>query len=80
MELAWRWIRHQPDTDLTRWFQEKFGVGKASRKRGIVALARRLSVLLWQYLEYGVIPEGVRLKGADAEHGRSCAALQMAAN
>ena len=64
VELAWRWIRHQPDSDLTRWFQEKFAAGKASRKRGIVALARRLSIQLWQYLAHGVIPEGVRLKEA----------------
>ncbi|MEZ5469383.1 MAG: hypothetical protein R3F18_17205 [Lysobacterales bacterium] len=54
---------------------EKFGVGKASRKRGIVALARRLSILLWRYLEYGVIPEGVRLKEVrmpSMEKLRSC--------
>ena len=61
VELAWRWIRLQPATDLTRWFQERFA-GKASRKRGIVALARRLSIQLWQYLEHGVIPEGLRTK------------------
>jgi len=79
VELAWRWIRHQPDTDLTRWFQEKFGVGKASRKRGIVALARRLSILLWRYLEYGVIPEGVRLKEVRMPSMGEAAQLQMAA-
>jgi transposase len=62
VELAWRWIRHQPDTELTQWFQERFGIGKASRKRGIVALARKLSIVLWRYLEHGVVPEGVRLK------------------
>lgn len=62
VELAWRWIRHQPDSALTHWYAQKFAVGKASRKRGIVALARQLSVVLWQYLEHGVIPEGTRLK------------------
>jgi transposase len=79
VELAWRWIRHQPDTELTRWFQQKFAVGKASRKRGIVALARRLSIVLWQYLEHGVVPEGARLKDVRMPSLTQAAPLQQAA-
>jgi transposase len=62
VELAWRWIRLQPDTELTRWFNERFAKGKGSRKRGIVALARKLAIMIWDYLRSGAIPEGVRTK------------------
>jgi len=74
VELAWRWTRHQPDTELTQWFYEHFGVGKAARKRGIVALARRLSIVLWRYLEHGEVPAGVRLKVVHIPTSRPSAA------
>jgi transposase len=63
IELAWMWLRHQPESDLSRWFERRYSVaGKRARKVGIVALARRLLIALWRYLETGVLPEGARLK------------------
>jgi len=63
IQIAWGWLRHQPDSKLAKWFWERFGHGsKRMRKIGIVAVARKLLIDLWRYLEYGVIPEGVRLK------------------
>ncbi len=63
IELAWSWVRHQPDSKLTLWFMKRFSeAGKRGRKVGIVALARRLMIDLWRYLEWGVIPEGAQLK------------------
>jgi transposase len=64
IELTWCWLRYQPDSALTHWYAERFGRGSKRQKRvGIVALARRLAVAIWRYLEYGVVPEGARLKG-----------------
>ena len=63
--LAWRWLRHQADSPLSRWFAERTG-GEKGRIRKImaVALARKLLVMLWRYAETGVIPDGVRLAAA----------------
>lgn len=63
IELAWSWIRHQPDSKLTLWFLQRFGAGgKRARKVGIVAVARRLMIDLWRFLQTGAIPEGAVLK------------------
>jgi transposase len=63
IEIAWAWLRYQPDSELTLWFYENFGHGgKRMRKVGIVALARKLLVALWRYLETGEIPAGAQLK------------------
>ena len=63
VQVAWAWLRHQPDSALSRWYNRKYGAGSSSlRKIGIVALARRLLIELWRYLETGVIPEGATLK------------------
>jgi transposase len=63
IEIAWCWLRYQPDSELTRWFYKRFGNGgKRMRKIGIVALARKLLVALWRYLETGEIPAGAQLK------------------
>jgi len=62
IEIAWCWLRYQPDSELTHWFDEKFGHSKRTRKIGVVALARRLMVALWRYLEMGEIPAGAQLK------------------
>ncbi len=63
IEIAWAWLRFQPDSELSRWFEQRYGAGsKRSRRVGIVALARKLLIALWRYLETGVVPEGARLK------------------
>jgi transposase len=63
IEMAWCWLRYQPRSRLSRWYQARFGRGGArGRKVGIVALARKLLIELWRYLEYGVIPDGAALK------------------
>jgi transposase len=63
VQVAWAWLRHQPDSALSRWYNRKYGAGNPSlRKTGIVALARRLLIELWRYLETGAIPEGATLK------------------
>ena len=63
VELAWNWLRYQPDSELSQWFNRRFaGGGKRMRRIGIVALARRLAIALWRYLEDGVIPQGAQLK------------------
>jgi len=63
IELAWFWLRHQPDSALSRWFQARVGAAKGRVRRiGIVALARKLLVALWRYVTQGVVPEGAVLK------------------
>ena len=65
IELAWSWLRYQPDSALSQWFQRGFaGGGKRQRRIGIVALARRLLVALWSYVQTGALPEGAELKAA----------------
>ena len=62
-ELAWSWLRFQPDSAPSVWFRERFaGGGKRLRRIGMVAMARRLLIALWRFLETGVIPEGAVLK------------------
>ena len=59
IELAWGWLVFQPESTLTRWYQQRFGHGSTrQRKIGIVALARKLWVALWRYVETGEVPEG----------------------
>ena len=65
VELAWSWTRHQPGSALTQWFQRKItGQGKRMKRVAIVALARKLLVALWRYLNDGVVPQGAVLKAA----------------
>jgi len=65
VELSWLWLRYQPASHLSQWFEKRFGSGgKRMRRIGIVALARKLLVALWRYLEQGVVPEGAVLKAA----------------
>ena len=61
IQLAWLWIRHQPQSALTRWFKQRSPQG---RKRAIVALARKLLVALWKYVTQGVVIEGAVMKPA----------------
>jgi len=63
IELAWLWLRHQPDSELSRWFHERVGTAKGRiRKIAIVALARKLMVALWRYLETGLVPTGAEMR------------------
>jgi transposase len=63
IEVSWGWLRFQPQSELSLWYQDRFGHGnKRLRKIGIVALARKLLIALWRYLETGEIPAGAQLK------------------
>ena len=63
IELAWLWLRHQPGSELSRWFQRRVGDIKGRIRRiTIVAMARKLMVALWQYLTTGVVPTGAVLR------------------
>ncbi len=63
IQLAWGWLRFQPASQLSRWFEERFGQGtRRARRVGIVALARKLLIALWHFVEHGVVPEGATLK------------------
>jgi transposase len=62
VEIAWLWLRFQPKSALSQWYQARFaGGGLRMRRIGIVALARKLLIALWRYLEDGVMPQGARL-------------------
>ena len=63
VELAWLWVRHQPNSALSRWFQARtLNAGKRARRIAIVALARKLVVALWRYLDTGLVPEEALMK------------------
>jgi len=63
VEAAWLWVRHQPDSALTQWFHHRTeGQSKRVRCIMIVALARKLAIALWRYLETGLIPQGAIVK------------------
>jgi transposase len=64
IELAWLWVRYQPHSVLTHWFIEHYVAAGTSRskRKGIVALARKLLVALWKYVEQDVVPEGAIIK------------------
>jgi transposase len=62
IEQAWAWLRFQPDSELSQWYRARFGGGsKRLRKIGIVALARKLLIALWRFVECGLVPEGAVL-------------------
>ena len=63
VEIAWYWLRYQPHSALSEWFNRRFAAGgKRMRRIGIVALARRLLIALWRYVEHAVLPQGAQLK------------------
>jgi transposase len=65
IEIAWGWLRFQPASALTQWYQQRFGHGSSRLRRiGIVALARKLLIALWRFVETGVLPDGAALKDA----------------
>jgi transposase len=62
IETAWLWIKHQPKSALSRWFVERTaGQSKRVRKIMIVAVARKLAIALWRYVELGLVPQGAIL-------------------
>lgn len=63
VELAWCWLRYQPTSALSQWYRGTFGAGSGrSRKIGVVALARKLAVAIWRFVEDGLVPQGASLK------------------
>ena len=63
IELAWLWLRHQPESELSRWFRTRTAnAGKRAKRIAIVALARKLIVALWRYLTTGLVPTGAIMK------------------
>jgi transposase len=64
IQLAWRFLLHQKDSALARWFRVRTENGRGTRKRMIVALARKLLIALWQLVRQGVVPDGVVLRPA----------------
>lgn len=63
IQLAWLWLRYQPGSSLAVWFRERVGELKGRTRRiAIVAMARKLLIALWRYVEAGVVPDGVELK------------------
>ena len=63
IQLSWLWLRHQPESELTKWFRRRTeGQSRRMRCVMIVALARKLAIALWRYLETGQIPEGAVLR------------------
>jgi transposase len=68
VEIAWGWLRWQPGSRLSQWYQERFGNGSSRYRRvGIVAVARKLLVSLWRYVETGEVPEGAVLVDWEAK-------------
>jgi transposase len=62
VEIAWSWLRYQPTSELSQWYQRRWGPGNSRQRRiGIVAVARKLLVALWRYLEADVVPAGAEL-------------------
>jgi transposase len=66
VQLSWGWLQYQPESELSRWYRRRFGEGNSRvRKIGIVALARKLLIALWRYLETGEPPAGAEVIGWD---------------
>jgi transposase len=63
IQLAWRWLRYQPESALSAWFHKRVaGATGATRRKLIVALARKLVIALWRYVRFGLVPEGAAFK------------------
>jgi transposase len=72
IEAAWLWIKHQPKSALTRWFVERTaGQSKRVRKIMIVAVARKLAIALWRYVELGLVPQGAIINPPMTRKARS---------
>ena len=62
VELAWSWLRHQPESELTQWFKRRFAGGADVRGASALWRSPGASIALWRYLEDGLIPAGATLK------------------
>ena len=62
VELAWRFVRWQKDSELAKWFEARTAQARGTRKTMIVALARKLLIALWRLVHDGVVPEGVVMR------------------
>jgi transposase len=65
IEMSWLWLRYQPDSAISKWFRTQgSGTSKRGKRIAIVAVARRLTIALWRYLESGVVLDGAVMKTA----------------
>jgi len=64
IQFAWRFLLFQKESALARWYRARTENAKGSRKRMIVALARKLLIVLWRFVTTGEPPEGVALRVA----------------
>jgi len=79
VELAWSWLRFQPNSALSQWYRRRFGAGTARMRRtGTVALARKLLIALWRYVEQGEVPEGAEESDWEAKLKRVLAVRRSA--
>ena len=76
VELGWSWLRNQPASKISQWFVRHVGDGQHSKTNAIVAVARKLLVALWHYVDFGEIPAGALLK---TEHQAQVQAQRLAA-
>jgi transposase len=66
IQLAWLWLRYQPGSALSNWFRDRVGsLQGRTRRIAIVAMARKLLIALWRYVETGVMPDGVEFRAAE---------------
>jgi len=65
IQLSWRLLQFQPGSELVLWFNERTASAKGSRKPMIVALARKLIIALWRYVNTGLLPNGFKLRPAE---------------
>jgi len=63
IQLAWLWLRYQPGSELAVWFRKRVGaLTGRTRRIAIVAMARKLLIALWRYVETGVVPAGAEIR------------------
>jgi transposase len=62
IQLAWRFLRFQADSALAKWYQARTQTAPNTRKKMIVALARKLLIALWRLATTGTVPDGIALR------------------
>ena len=69
IQLAWLWLRYQPGSELAEWFRNRVGtLAGRTRRIAIVAMARKLLIALWRYVETGVVPAGAEIRDHELAH------------